>query len=100
MLEISSAETILHTVLGCWIQANVCGMSVNESQNVPGSNIFFRSGIPHFSPDNIENIHESPLKGSFKGNSRTFIVLLVNQGQQEKHSEWLHPCFFGFVWFL
>lgn len=103
MLEINSAETILHTVLGCCIQVNVCGMSVNENWNMLGSNIFPYNGIPCFSRDNIGNIPEVPLKGSFKGNSKafgTFIILLINQGQQEKYSEWLHPCFFGFVWVL
>lgn len=85
MLEINSAETILDTVLGCCIQVNVCEMSVNESWNMLGSNIFIHNGIPHFFPDNTGNIPEAPLKGSFKGNSRTFIMLLINQGQQEKY---------------
>lgn len=100
MLEINLPGTILHTVLGCCIQVNICGMSVNESWNMLGGNIFIHNGIPHFSPDNIGNIPEAPLKVSFKGNSKafgTFIVLLIDQGQQEKYLQWLHRCFFGFV---
>lgn len=99
MLETNSAETILHTALGCCIQVNMCGMSVNKSCNMLGSNIFIHSGIPHFSPENIGNIPEAPLKGNSKAFG-TFIMLLINQGQQEKYLQWLHPCGFGFVWFL
>lgn len=97
------AEDVLHTVLGCCMQVNGYGISANESWNMLGSNIFIHNSIPHSSPDNKGNIPEAPLKGNFKGSLKafgTFIMPLINLGQQEKHSQWLYSCFFDFVLFL
>lgn len=46
---------MLHIVLGCCIQMNICVTSVNESWNMLGSNMFI-----HFPPDDIGNIPEAP----------------------------------------